>query len=290
MPIADDILRDYQRLLAGEGFVDLSDRSKIELRGKDRVSLLHNFCTNDIKRLSVGQQCEAFVCNAKGHILGHIHVFCGQDVLRIDSVAGDGAKLATHFDRYVIREDVQVIDCTDQYRAVLLCGSNPDEAVTSFSLDLAPQAQLSWVPLNIPPPRLTECSREALEIVRIEQGYPLYGVDFTVDNLPQEIGRDEQTLSFTKGCYLGQETVARLASLGHVNQSLCQLSFSGNDVPPVGAELSSNGKVVGRITSSCWSPKYGRPIALAFVRRGFNAPRSTVQWSGGEGQVGVTST
>src|SRR5438046_8506879 len=104
--------------------------------------------------------------------------------------------------------------------------------------------------------------------MRIEAGYPLYGRDITDKNLPQEIDRDRLAISFTKGCYLGQETVARIDALGHVNRLLRGIKFLTSAIPERGTELQSGGKVVGHVTSSCWSPGIGAPLALGFLRRG----------------------
>jgi folate-binding protein YgfZ len=129
------------------------------------------------------------------------------------------------------------------------------------------------------------CSCEALEIVRIEQGYPWFGVDISEDNLPQEVGRNLKAISFTKGCYLGQETVARIDALGHVNKTLCGVAFNGEALPTAGLELFAADKVVGQITSACWSPKLGRPLALAYVRRGQQTPGTKLTSSLGEAEV-----
>jgi folate-binding protein YgfZ len=105
-------------------------------------------------------------------------------------------------------------------------------------------------------------------MARIEAGVPLFGRDITADNLPQEIGRDQVAISFTKGCYLGQETVARIDALGHVNRQLVGVRFEGNEVPAVGTKLTAEGKEVGQVTSAAWSPKLAAPLAIALVRRG----------------------
>jgi folate-binding protein YgfZ len=105
--------------------------------------------------------------------------------------------------------------------------------------------------------------------MRLETGTPLYGVDFDDDNLPQEVGRNEQAISFTKGCYLGQETVARIDALGHVNQQLVGVRFDGEAIPTVGTELTSGGAVAGRVTSATYSPLLEAPLAIAMVRHKF---------------------
>jgi folate-binding protein YgfZ len=96
---------------------------------------------------------------------------------------------------------------------------------------------------------------------------PLFGVDFDDSNFPQEVGRTEEAISFTKGCYLGQETVARIDALGHVNQQLAGVRFDGTDLPATGVELTHAEKSVGRVTSSTFSPQLQAPLALAMLRR-----------------------
>ena len=133
----------------------------------------------------------------------------------------------------------------------------------------------------------TQCGFEALDAARIEQGTPWFGRDITEQNLPQEIDRDRQAISFTKGCYLGQETVARIDALGHVNRLLRGIRFDGDVVPSSGLELRvGNGqKTVGHITSACWSPKLNAPLALAFVNRGHHEPGARLESEIGSAEV-----
>jgi folate-binding protein YgfZ len=106
---------------------------------------------------------------------------------------------------------------------------------------------------------------------------PLFGTDFDENNLPQEVGRDREAISFTKGCYLGQETVARIDALGHVNQKLVGVRFSGVDIPAAGIELMKDGIQVGRVASAAYSPQLEAPLALAMVRREANAPGTALE-------------
>ncbi len=111
---------------------------------------------------------------------------------------------------------------------------------------------------------------------RIEWGWPLQGLDITEKNLPQEVDRDRLAISFVKGCYLGQETVARIDALGHVNRTLAGVCFlaaqPGAPLPAPGLELTRDGKPAGHVTSSCYSPTLAAPLALAYLRRECNAP------------------
>jgi folate-binding protein YgfZ len=131
----------------------------------------------------------------------------------------------------------------------------------------------------------TACDAAALEAARIEAGWPSYGIDITEKNLPQEVGRDATAISFTKGCYLGQETVARIDALGHVNRHLVRLRFEGRAIPSPGAELTADGQPAGNVTSAAWSAGWQAPIALAYLRRGSDAPGTRIAWSGGAGEV-----
>ncbi|MBI1901901.1 MAG: aminomethyl transferase family protein [Planctomycetia bacterium] len=120
------------------------------------------------------------------------------------------------------------------------------------------------------------CGQAALEMARIESGTPIFGRDLSDKNFPQELARDARAISFTKGCYLGQETVARIDALGHVNQTLCGVRFTGQEIPAAGLELFVAGKAVGHVTSAAFSPRLGAPLALAYLRRGHNSPGTAV--------------
>jgi folate-binding protein YgfZ len=132
---------------------------------------------------------------------------------------------------------------------------------------------------------MEQSSMDAFHVLRIEAGVPLFGVDFDERNFPQEVGRDEQAISFTKGCYLGQETVARIDALGHVNQRIVGVKFSGQAVPAAGAELSASGAAVGNVTSATFSPRLAAPLALALVRREYMAVGSRLDSPVGPGEV-----
>jgi folate-binding protein YgfZ len=125
---------------------------------------------------------------------------------------------------------------------------------------------------------LRTCGTAAVEAARIAAGAPLWGREITDTNLPQELNRDAKLISFTKGCYLGQETVARIDALGHVNRLLVGLRAAGKDVPAIWAELQSeDGKAIGAVTSATFSHRLGGAIALGYVRRALAVPGSVVQ-------------
>ncbi len=300
-------LDDYIALSKEGGFVQLPEWSSIIITGKDRQVFLHNFCTNDIRSLAPGQCCEAFITNVKGKVIGHGLVTCRDESLVVVTVPQQAATLIAHLDRYVIREDVQLQDTTSDRAYFLLAGDSRriENAISMAPQNHEGQSILHrcvnaesklgdvpvrWIGWDLLLPvfcglievdirdaerardalierRLRPCGEAAFHALRIEAGTPLFGVDFDERNLPQEVGRNERAISFTKGCYLGQETVARIDALGHVNQQLAGVRFSGDVPPNVGAELLHAGKNAGHVTSTTYSPKLQAPLALAMVRR-----------------------
>src|SRR5262249_2121769 len=119
----------------------------------------------------------------------------------------------------------------------------------------------------------------------VEAGTPLYGADVTENNLAPEVGRTAQAISYTKGCYLGQEPIVRLRDLGHANRELTGLRIDGPEPAPAGAKLWREGKEVGQVTSSVYSPALGTAIALAYVRRGSTEPGTAVEVESGGGRL-----
>jgi len=317
--LSSEFQTQYNALTNTAGLVDLSDRTQIEFTGADRGKFLHNLCTNAVRDLPAGRGCEAFVLDVKGHIVGHVFVFVGPESIVLETVPGQAEKLLGHFDRYLIREDVQLHDRSTDWAELFLNGPNAaailknlGAAVPENRLDHHPaeiagrQVWLRRVDLagangfliagrrnelsNVQATFLgnaVKCSFDVFDTARIEAGTPLYGRDMTAENLPQEIDRDSLAISFTKGCYLGQETVARIDALGHVNRLLRLVKFDSETVPPFGTELKSadSDKPIGQVTSSCWSAKLNAPIALAFVRRGFHEPGTQLNSGVGKAKI-----
>jgi folate-binding protein YgfZ len=303
---APDLVADYQALTAGCGFAELP-RTVIEVRGNDRTQFLHAFCTNDVKKLAPGQGCEAFFTNHQGKTIGHGFIFCEPERLVIGTVAGQ-ASLITHFDKFVISEDVQFRDLSGDVQIFLIAGSEAGNKLRTLIGSSPPEAMLSFTHSQIAGRDVTIfhvpyagsdsyllrakssdadqvraalesagarlCQHEAVEAARIEAGFPYFSRDITEDNLPQEVNRNEQAISFKKGCYLGQETVARIDALGHVNRLLVGLRMNGDEVPQPGAKLLAGDKEVGQVTSACFSPALNAPLAIAYVRRQHAKPGS----------------
>lgn len=283
----------------------LVEWTAVRVTGADRASFLHNMCTNDVRSLQPGQGCEAFFTDAKGKIIGHVFALAAEDAITLLTVPGQADTLIRHLDRYIIREDAQLADATGQLGWWMLfgrraagvleaCGAAPADLRNPWDHTTARMAdsdvhivrcELLWprgfliacaaearerLGAELRRAGAASCTAEAWHAIRIESAWPLFGVDFDATHLPQEVGRDDQAIHFRKGCYLGQETIARIDALGHVNKRLCLVKAAQVDALPMGAELSANGQPAGRITSSCWSPALQASLALAMVRRGFS--------------------
>jgi folate-binding protein YgfZ len=295
------------------------DRAQVEIGGKDRARLLHGLCTNDIKGLKPGEGCEVFLTDAQGHTIGHGFVFSGPDSLWYDTVPGESERVIRNLDRYVVREDVSFADRSESSKELVVWGPGANEKVrdalggeppdrelghrdqdfsgdrvsvrrTSYCGPGSFQLSGSHVVLEVVAERLAKDgvlsrTEDDVDAARIEAGTPLFGRDITEQNLPQEIDRDSMAISFTKGCYIGQETVARIDSLGHVNRLLRGLKFTGSSPPPAGAEILRDGKLIARTTSSCFSPRLQAPLCLAYVRRGHHSPGTRLETVWGDAEV-----
>lgn len=257
--LSDEAAQDYQALTEGVGRVELTDWTTISLAGDDRTTFLHNLCTNDIKSLRPGDQCEAFLTDVKGKIVAHVLVFAIEDQLQLLTVPGQGELIVQHLDRYLIREKVEISDHTATLNWCVLESETPNVFTCPF---FAIPASFSTSPSKDAQLR----GNEAFHALRLEAGWPLFGIDFDSTNLPQEICRNEQAISFNKGCYLGQETIARIDALGHVNQELTQVKLE--ELPPLlPADVMVGEKKVGQVTSASYSPKHEGVIGLAMLRR-----------------------
>ena len=305
---------------------DVSDRTQIEVTGRDRVKFLYSFCTNDIKKLQPGQGCEAFVTNVNGKVIGHIFVFSERDSLWLESVGGSAAPLLAHFDKYVITEDVRFSDRSAEFTELLLVGEQSTELLEQLGLsaakltrnehlthgnDVLPAQSVrrvdwfgspTWL-LSIPVAQRDPAQQaliqagatlgdvELFHSLRIAAGFPLYGSDISEENLAQEVGRTTLAISFTKGCYLGQEPIARIDAMGHVNRQLCRLELSSGSPPVAGTSVfdkpAPDGKVVGTIASATKNrlADADKLIALAYLRSAFAKTGSGVVVDDSEASV-----
>lgn len=307
-----DAQAEYAAATTGVAVFDVSDRLQIELTGKDARSFLHNFCTNDIKRLAAGDGSEAFVTNVKGRILAHVFIFATEQSVWIETSPRDEQSLIAHFERYLFHEDVQLRGRTADYGELLLSGPASPQVlaglcpgVTSLAVlqhttgNLAGQAAVvrrtdligqPGYQLSVSRASLVDVwaallrsgvaagGAEVFQACRIAAGFPLHGLDLTEENLAQEAARTQQAISFHKGCYLGQEPIARIDALGHVNRELCRVRIASETIPEPGTPVESmESQVVGKITSAAAVPGEKRSVALACLRASHARPATPVK-------------
>jgi folate-binding protein YgfZ len=280
--------------------VDRSERGKLALTGSEAKDFLHGQVTNDILALEPGHGCYAAFLTHKGKMLGDMRVFDLGDELLLDCERVALQELFNMIRRYKLGRDVELHKRTlemglfsvigpdapalageaehDNAR-VGLGGAEVVAVRTDVGVDVffwAGDRDAVRAALDLP-----DGTEADAEIVRVERGRPRYGVDLDDSVIPQEAGLNERAVSFTKGCYVGQETVARLYYRGKPNRRLLGLRLS--EPVPSGTEFRLGEKVVGKVGSVVVSPDHG-PIALALVRREAN-PGDTVALDGGTGLI-----
>lgn len=268
------------------GIADLSWRGRLELLGKDRLRFLHNYVTCDVKALTPGAGAYGFFTNPQGRVLSDAVILALEDRLWVEVGPGQEEPIAAHLKKYLLADRVEVRSLDDMLpitvlgpRAEAVLGADLSSlgepwshgriAVHGTEVELQRRSLLGapawtlWVSASVAAPlveRLMEegarpVGFEALEMLRVETGIPRFGRDFGPDNFPQETGIEE-AVSYTKGCYLGQEIVARIHYRGGVQNMLRKLAFEGVE-PAQGAVLLHDGREAGRATTVVQSKGLG---------------------------------
>jgi len=283
---------EYELLTESVGRVDRSDRAKFLVRGSEAADFLQGQVSNDVEALAPGTGCYATILTAKGKLRTDLRILRGKglgahpaepgasandDYFWLDTEAIGHAVLRHMLATYSLGRDVSFEDVTGSRALVALIGPaaraaldalppEPEHAFVEGEHGLYVSTHLGVDVIGDPGLELgvEPVSEEAAECIRIESGRPRLGFDMDAETMPQEAGINERAVSFTKGCYVGQETVARLHYRGKPNRHLRGLRLS----EPVerGTEILLGEKVVGRVASSCVSPRFG-PIALTLLRR-----------------------
>jgi len=299
----------------GVTLYDASAGGRLVMGGEDRRSFLHNFCTNDIEGLADGESCEAFVTDMRGHVLAHLWIVAQPERLWLHALGSPVESLLSHLQKYLITEDVVIEDVTESTSRVVLCGEGSEAAAERITEILAGswgaslcQASVRWVsggdvllwleadegselPLAAIAAGVPVGTLEAFEARRIVALLPQFGPDIDSTHLAQEVDRDDLAISFSKGCYLGQETIARVESRGRVNRLLRGLGFEGERWPVSGAVIvDEGGGEVGRVGSVAPAEAFpsrspDTAAALAMVRREVSEAGTVVRVETPEGPL-----
>jgi aminomethyltransferase len=268
----------YDALRGGAAWLDLSARGRITARGRDRVRLLHNISSNEVKKMTPGNGCYAFLLNQQGRIQADLCLLCCEDHFLIDTEPDLREKVLNLIRRYIISDQVELEDVTSRTVAIGVEGPladslRPPDGCTKAPFSLTGQpgyrlycaaAEMTKIAGQLEAAGARPATPDDARVVRIENGKPRYGEDIRETSLPQET-QQMHGVSFTKGCYLGQEIVERIRTQGHVNKKLVRLEIDGSEPAAAGAKTMVNGQEA-EITSSVYSPHFGRAIALAYVR------------------------
>ncbi len=305
--------------MSGCGVAVLSDRAKVTVSGKDRVRWLNGQITNNVRDLLRGHGVYAFRLTPQGHILGDLYAFNRGESFVLDIEKAQLAQTLEHFRRYIIMDKVELKDVSGDLAALRVAGPKAAEVLRHAGID-APELrgldfmettwrEFSLVLIGGDNPAVTSyeiwaapkdidvtlevlaktgarpVGRSALELLRIASGLPDYNRDIHERDLPQETNQD-RALSFTKGCYIGQEIVERIRSRGAVHRNFAGFSVSGS-LPPAGTKIQAEGKEVGEVTSGAILPNrdHDLPVALGYLRR----EAASKELSAGEAKLQVAS-
>ena len=270
----------YRQLREECGLLDRSGRGKLLVTGAEGAEYLQGQLTNDVEALAPGEGCYAALLDRKGHMQADMRVLkVSEEKIWIDTEPEGLAATRRHLEMYKIGRDADVVDAGAERAIVSLIGPRSAELAASSPLPEHCHEEITLDGIKCPavgtalgidliPPagdreRLI-AALAAAEIARIETGTPRFGSDMDTATMPAEAGIVDTAVNFEKGCYIGQETVARLHYKGKPNRHLRGLRLSAPASP--GAALSLGEKGVGKLGGSCVSPVHG-PIALAIVRR-----------------------
>jgi folate-binding protein YgfZ len=290
---------EYWAVRNHSGLADLSHLGLLRITGKDRLPFLNGLLTNEVLKMNEGTGVHSALLNTKARVLADLYLYAREDDLLIDTGDAPAAKIRDIFDRFIITEDAQVKDITSDFVHLTMQGpqatENAKELFGTTFVDMKPlqhrmigptmivvrdrtgqsgydmiipndEAEAVWQGFLLK--GVTPVGQDALEILRLEAGYPKYGVDVDENTIILEAGYKD-AISFTKGCYLGQEVVARVTHIGRVNKNLVQFQTDSDNVPGPKSKLQASGKEAGYVTSAAYSPGLKAVVGLGYAQRDF---------------------
>ena len=307
---------ECQTLRTGIGLIDYSSQALIECRGADRASFLHRLLTNDIAGLSPGAGCQAALLTPSAKLMAVVLVLADPDSLWLLCDLPRAGVVVQTLERYLFSEEVTLLNHERRKAVLALQGPRTVELCTQLVGTVASlprpgdhvAVSLQGFPIRLIRHSLTGGAGalcvidadhaetmwrlltqrgqsvglrlvgwEALNAARIEAGLPWFGIDMDDTNLLPETGCERVAASESKGCYLGQEIVARMQTYGSPNKKLMGLLIEGNHVPEAGDPITRDDEELGKITSACRSPTLKRPIAMGYLKRGAYEPGMVVE-------------
>lgn len=265
-------------------YVDLSGRAKFWVTGSDRLRYLNGQLTNNLNALVLGQAMYAFALTAKGKLAGDLYLRAVNDALLIDAPAKLRESLLARLERYVVADDVSFEDVTERFSLWhFLEPLAPDETPPGIIRSETNRFRRLGTDLFFETAAVLPAGAEPAEplgdaeaeTLRVQAAMPRWGHELDENVLPQEVGLDDLAISYTKGCYLGQEVVSRIKSVGHVNRRLVKLRLLEGAALRPGLTLTGSGQpapAAGNVTSVAPLPLNGQIYALGFARRTLAEP------------------
>lgn len=324
-----DFQSEYQAVRKSVGLIDLSYRGKIEVTGKDRISFLHRMLAGDIQGLGIGTGCYTALLSAAGKVLMDTNLLVFANSVYLGTEIGNEKRVINLLNGFIINEDLKLKDVTEDFALIALQGPRSEALAQAIFPGHFPElTKRQHVNFHIGEADVTlirisrtgewgyhlqipkDMARDAVdrvmvvgklygmrpvgfgatEILRIESGVPRYGVDITEDITLPETGLEKFAASETKGCYPGQEVVARSAAYGGPAKKLTGLIFAKGILPAAGDKIYSGGEEIGWVTSAAISPALDKGIALGYVKKGFFEKSSAVTIKTKQGPLESTTT
>jgi tRNA-modifying protein YgfZ len=278
--------------------VDRSPRGLVVVSGPDATSFLQSLVSQDLDPVADGAAVPTLLLTPQGKLDVVLRALRVGDAWWLDTDAAYGPRLAAALTRFRIRVKVELDDRTATTGLASLAGVDVEPPAGVYAIPsrwgehagidlLGPRSAVAAA-LDALPPDVPRWDAARWEVFRIEAGVPRLGVDVDDATIPQEAFLERDAVSFTKGCFLGQELVCRIDTRGHVNRYLRRLDVASGAVPPAGATLVVDGRERGVVTSAATDPDARRVVALAMVRREVEPPaEARVQWDGHDEPVEV---
>jgi len=285
---------EYVAIRQGATLLDMGWYNMLRVSGSERVDFLQNMLSNDVESLSEGDGTHSAALSFRGQMLADMVVLYERDSLLLVVDGGRGQNLLRHLNRYLVADDAQIDDISADTGMIALAGPSAESILEAMNWPrpkelwqhacaddqiriirlrltrhfgwgiIAERGELPSIWDRAESAGATPAGLDALNAARVEDGLPWHGVDATDANFPMEVGLEE-TISRDKGCYLGQETIARILHQGHVSKKLVGVLIEGDRVPDCPSDILRDGKVVGTLTSAVRSPALGQIAGLAVV-------------------------
>lgn len=256
----------FQNLLTHGAAVNLSNRSKWKLTGGDRVRYLNGQVTNDVRRANGLHTTYACVTDAKGRIAGDVMIHSRDEALWLDAEEGLRETLGMRLEKYIVADDVELTDVTDDWQLWHVFGPHAGEGLQSMRF--GPPGMDVWLPAGESfEPALPVLSLDEVETFRVIQKVPRWPHELNSDTFPPEAGLEARAMDFAKGCYIGQEILSRIKTTGKMPRQFQSWEME-REMAPGEALHDAEGREIGLVTSTARHPLTGSLVVLGYVKSG----------------------